>query len=771
MSLLRLESMDPLSTYQMTVPQLPIFDSRDFSQNSEDIIVTDERYLIAPGTLLHNIWGFVLLYLIVYILIIMPLTIAFENHPQLIDYISDMLFLADIVVLFFTPFKSRKDVFVVSKRKIARRYLCSWFLLDLVVFFPYYLIFPTSYNMLARVTYLIKLPRLFSHSLNGRPWISILSGDNCQLTRLSGVFQFTKTERFIHDAIVQQWHKIKLHPSFSPAILRIVQLVMISAIFAHFSAGIWIRIGEDTIGETWLTRAFNGVDASFSEQYQRAIYFSYTTLTTVGYGDIVPVSDNGRAFADIIISLGVMFYAYVTASVAITLQSFNNTTKDKHQKDVSLRKFLTDSRFPKDLNKKVLGQFRRSANEKNTDYSQEIVRTMPANLRRRVTQWIHRDLIASCDMFKSLNSQFTASLLARFKPEYFSKGDRIAVKGDVVFEWYFVKSGSVEAFEDDKYNIRLKRYGPGTTFGESGIFITTKWEVSLRADSDCELMMVSRRDLFRAMSDFPEVRHSLIQRAQYSHADLLRRIQNIQQLRHPSYRLPKKKSVKQSKLPTHFEVSPANSNEVTEPAVEMSSLKTKRSMSTGNLYLNQTQQTHDAPLVRLRSSSEIRKMLKRHAINERSYQFVPDGSKSSETVRRQSQDSESMDHVEFEAGQRTSDHSSDSDAPSRPSVVNHASSVAASASTSQTLTNVLGGEAERTRRGTDESSRRRTLTTASLTEPPPDVRSLWPEDVAVLQSRVNNMSLELNIVHDKLDRLLTLMAENNRRLTAYGPES
>ncbi|MGC8712867.1 MAG: potassium channel family protein, partial [Leptodesmis sp.] len=54
---------------------------------------------------------------------------------------------------------------------------------------------------------------------------------------------------------------------------------------------------------------------SLSEANKQAnlIYFSFTTLTTTGYGDIVPISTLARAFANVEAIIGVMYPAIFIA--------------------------------------------------------------------------------------------------------------------------------------------------------------------------------------------------------------------------------------------------------------------------------------------------------------------------------------------------------------------------------------------------------------------------------------------------------------------------
>ena len=77
----------------------------------------------------------------------------------------------------------------------------------------------------------------------------------------------------------------------------------------------YITIGNEEVltnrpSDTWIYAA--GIqDKSFQEQYLTAFYFSVTMLTTIGYGDIVPVSDQEKTLWIIMAIFGALLYAAI----------------------------------------------------------------------------------------------------------------------------------------------------------------------------------------------------------------------------------------------------------------------------------------------------------------------------------------------------------------------------------------------------------------------------------------------------------------------------
>ena len=97
--------------------------------------------LIMPDSPFSFIWSLVMLTLLLYTSIVTPFVVAFVPYPPFTftiwELFIDALFFSDIIINFFTPYYEN-GLLVTSKLKIAKRYLKSWFILDLVACIPFH---------------------------------------------------------------------------------------------------------------------------------------------------------------------------------------------------------------------------------------------------------------------------------------------------------------------------------------------------------------------------------------------------------------------------------------------------------------------------------------------------------------------------------------------------------------------------------------------------------------------------------------------------------
>lgn len=104
--------------------------------------------------------------LILYSVVTVPYRISFNDEEdiviEIIDYITDSLFIVDIILSFFTAYYDKEENLVRNRTKIVENYLKTWFTLDFISSFPFGVFLDTAknYNNLGRILRLPKFYRL-----------------------------------------------------------------------------------------------------------------------------------------------------------------------------------------------------------------------------------------------------------------------------------------------------------------------------------------------------------------------------------------------------------------------------------------------------------------------------------------------------------------------------------------------------------------------------------------------------------------------------------
>lgn len=109
------------------------------------------------------------------------------------------------------------------------------------------------------------------------------------------------------------------------AMLKFAKLIIVIFFVAHWMACLFFIVAYRQMGnapETWITQS--DVDnASVGVQYVNALYWSITTMATVGYGDIKPQTTQERIAVIFIMIISGGVYAYTINDIGKLVQNYN----------------------------------------------------------------------------------------------------------------------------------------------------------------------------------------------------------------------------------------------------------------------------------------------------------------------------------------------------------------------------------------------------------------------------------------------------------------
>jgi hypothetical protein len=111
-------------------------------------------------------------------------------------------------------------------------------------------------------------------------------------------------------------------------ILIIFQVAFYIGIVFYIYCDIWSDILK-SIGSqqtNFIDSNFDGKDAI--ERIVAITYFSFTSLSTVGFGDFSPTNDPERIIISVILLMGVLIFSYVMGSFTEILETFKEVDAD-----------------------------------------------------------------------------------------------------------------------------------------------------------------------------------------------------------------------------------------------------------------------------------------------------------------------------------------------------------------------------------------------------------------------------------------------------------
>eukprot|EP00948_MAST-09A_sp_MAST-9A-sp1_P002190 g2190.t1 len=445
-------------------------------KTAEDSLQVD-ALIVDPDSPFKVYWDLFIGMVSIFYIIQGPFSVAYEtvdNDPTMLVLIifADVIYFLDIILTFRTAtFVKKGGLFVLVGEPIliASSYIHSGrFFFDILAFgipFKLYKVFDVSKEVISlfRIVHVLKCFRL---------------------VRLR--------------AIVGR----RLHTSFAyNAKLRVGTLVILFVYAAHVMACVFLYIGIETHDETWISS--HGSDAV--NRYWVGMYWAVMTISTIGYGDVVPHSLAERIYVAFSMIFGVFFYAILFGNVTTIIANMLHESTRYQQKLQQVEDFIETYRLSEDLAHRLRRTIDYTWDLNKCIDTSEILDEMPSNLQIDVMLSVHRKFILKVPFFARAEDSFIKKLVMSLRLQVALKGIYIFREHDIGEEMFFIREGLVAVCAQGGDNTVALLQG-GSFFGEMALFIENgRRQNSVIAQDQSELYSLARHDLLSILSGFPYV--------------------------------------------------------------------------------------------------------------------------------------------------------------------------------------------------------------------------------------------------------------------------
>ncbi|KAJ8385456.1 hypothetical protein AAFF_G00189080 [Aldrovandia affinis] len=436
-----------------------------------------DKFTILHYSPFKAVWDWLILLLVIYTAIFTPYSAAFllndlEEQKRrkcgyscsplnVVDLIVDIMFIIDILINFRTTYVNLNEEVVSHTGKIAIHYFKGWFLIDMVAAIPFDLL--------------------------------IFGSGSDETTTLIGLL---KTARLLR--LVRVARKLDRYSEYGAAVLML--LMCIFALIAHWLACIWYAIGNvekpylkhkigwlDNLGVS-IGKRYNYSDPSsgpsIKDKYVTALYFTFSSLTSVGFGNVSPNTNSEKIFSICVMLIGSLMYASIFGNVSAIIQRLYSGTARYHLQMLRVKEFIRFHQIPNPLRQRLEEYFQHA-----WTYTNGIDMNM--------------SLLEDCKAFQGATKGCLRALAMRFKNTHAPPGDTLVHGGDVLTVLYFLSRGSIEILKDD---IVVAILGKNDIFGEMIHLYAKpgKSNADVRALSYCDLHTIQREELLEVLDMYPE---------------------------------------------------------------------------------------------------------------------------------------------------------------------------------------------------------------------------------------------------------------------------
>uniref|UniRef100_A0A3B5LS93 Hyperpolarization activated cyclic nucleotide-gated potassium channel 2b n=1 Tax=Xiphophorus couchianus TaxID=32473 RepID=A0A3B5LS93_9TELE len=472
---------------------LRMFGSQKAVEKEQERVKSAGNWIIHPYSDFRFYWDFTMLMFMVGNLIIIPVGITFfkdeTTTPWIIfNVVSDTFFLMDLVLNFRTGivFEDNTEI-ILDPKKIKKKYLKSWFIVDFVSSIPVDYIFlivekgiDSEVYKTARALRIVRFTKI----------LSLL-----RLLRLSRLI------RYIH-----QWEEI-FHMTYdlASAVMRIFNLIGMMLLLCHWDGCLQFLVPmlQDFPSDCWVSLN-KMVNDSWSELYSFALFKAMSHMLCIGYGRQAPESMSDIWLTMLSMIVGATCYAMFIGHATALIQSLDSSRRQYQEKYKQVEQYMSFHKLPADFRQKIHDYYEHRYQGKMFD-EESILEELNEPLREEIVNFNCRKLVASMPLFANADPNFVTAMLTKLRFEVFQPGDYIIREGTIGKKMYFIQHGVVSVLTKGSIGMKLM---DGSYFGEICLLTRGRRTASVRADTYCRLYSLSVDNFNEVLEEYPMMRRA-----------------------------------------------------------------------------------------------------------------------------------------------------------------------------------------------------------------------------------------------------------------------
>ncbi|RVX10754.1 Potassium channel KAT1 [Vitis vinifera] len=446
-----------------------------------------QKHIISPFSPRYRAWEMLLIILVIYSAWICPFEFGFLPYKQdalfIFDNIVNGFFAIDIVLTFFVAYLDTETYLLVDDaKKIAIRYISTWFIFDVCSTAPF-----EAFSL------------LFTKHNSGLGYKALNMLRLWRLRRVSSLF--ARLEKDIR---------------FNYFWIRCIKLTSVT-LFAVHCAGCFNYLIADRYPDperTWIGAVYpNFKEENLWDRYVTSIYWSITTLTTTGYGDLHAENPREMLFDIFYMLFNLGLTSYLIGNMTNLVVHWTSRTRDfsasgnaenfvlggaEGYSQVCFRVCNKESIAPR-IQDQMLSHLCLKFKTEGLK-QQDTLNGLPRAIRSSIAHYLFFPIAQNVYLFQGVSQDFLFQLVSEVEAEYFPPREDVILQKEAPTDIYILVSGAVDliAYIDGHDQI-LGKAVAGDVFGEIGVLCYRPQSLTVRTSELSQILRLSRTSLMNAI--------------------------------------------------------------------------------------------------------------------------------------------------------------------------------------------------------------------------------------------------------------------------------
>lgn len=464
------------------------------SELSDDVLLEDDEespFILQPTSSIFFIKNLCVFFCMVYTVTIYPILLAFNKNEsktdRVINILVEIILFIDIILNFVTSYYDADDKAVLNLKKCAKHYIKDRLIFDIIASLPFStFIYDTSCKYL----------RLFPF---------------CRLFKL-GIFIETLHDT-THYKTRNPLHFIKPLSVHNP-IYSFVEFFIAVFLVSHVSSCIQIFLAKFA-HPNWLYKLDPFDKINETDIYLSAIYFTFASIISVGYGDITVVSTVERVYNILLMIIGVCLYSFAISILSSLFEKYQEQEEEENRKIYLAQEIRKNYNIPQELFER-LNRYLSFQKKYKKNNPSALISTLPKHLKNSLMYKMLEQSLTKLNFVKRKSFDFRYRVTVMLKEINYIKNEYVIQEGDMIEEMYMIKKGKMQiqkevALEEPKI-IKIIKLHRNEHFGEIYMTLGVSMPYDVVVDTKyAELFYLQKSDFVNLYEEFPSDISSILE--------------------------------------------------------------------------------------------------------------------------------------------------------------------------------------------------------------------------------------------------------------------
>lgn len=358
------------------------------------------------------------------------------------NVVVDVLFLMDILLIFNTAYYDEDFVLVDSHKQIAKAYCKGWFAIDVLAILPFDFLLDSAgdFNDIVRVARIGRLYKLV------------------KLIKLLRLFRLIRERK-------KMMKQVGAVMRINVALERLTFFFVSFLLTCHVTSCFWILTASFEADSTasWIDGG-GYRDFDNFQLYLTSFYFTITTITTVGYGDISGGTAIEKVYCVLVMLIGVLAFSVASGTLTSILSNYDTQNAEFQEQLQILNKLYQEYQLPLRLYSK-LKQSLKLSSSRDLEEQNQFFERLPQNLQNELAVFLYQQTQKDILFLRDKSTTFITWICPLLRPYIVTEKEYVYFEGDAIQYVYFLKSGEAGFVLPKHNNFKYIDINTGHEFG------------------------------------------------------------------------------------------------------------------------------------------------------------------------------------------------------------------------------------------------------------------------------------------------------------------